>query len=267
MVTNYVTGSHGFIGQHLLKFLQGKATIIPHKEISSTKIKPFDNFFFLSTYGNMIFHQDDEKIFQANVLDLIHVLQQAVRHNFKSFVFVSTSSVTLSYQTTYSRAKRAAEEILLAFKEKYGLPICIIRPYSITGVGEQPSHLIPTLIRSCYEGGIVNFVPEPIHDFIDVEDVVKGIINLSENKAGGVFELGSGIKYPNQGVLRLVEKATGRKANVNKVSHLRAYDNLDWVSHNFKARGYGWQPTKKLKDSIKEMVEVYKNDAIRKKSN
>ena len=190
----------------------------------------------------MSFHTENDKILQANIIDLIHVLQEAVKHEFKSFVFISTSSVKLKVQTMYSRTKKAAEEILLAFMENYEVPICIVRPLSITGVGEQPQHLIPTLINSCMTGELVNFVPNSVHDFIDVEDVVDGILNLSDNRARGIFELGSGIKYTNQEVLKIVEKATGKKANINVVNSLRSYDNMDWVSQNFKARGYGWVP-------------------------
>ena len=142
--------------------------------------------------------------------------------------------------------------------EKYHLPIAIIRPFSVTGVGEQKEHLIPTLIRSCYTGEQVNFVQEPVHDFIDVEDVVDVILNLSNNSARGIFELGSGKQYSNAQVLDIVERVTGKKANINFVPSLRPYDNENWASTNFKSRGWGWSPTKSLEQSIKEMVEAYK---------
>lgn len=257
MVDNYVTGASGFLGKHLVKALEGKTEAIPHKQISTKKLVPFDCFYFLSAYGNMSFHKESDKILQANVLDLIHITRQIIKRDFKSFVFVSTSSVRLPHQTMYSRTKRAAEEILLSFKERDNLPICIIQPYSITGVGEQKEHLIPTLIDSCFTGKLVNFVPEPTHDFIDVEDVVAGILNLSRLGTRGIFELGSGKKYSNQEVLNLVELVTGKKANINKVNRIRAYDNANWVSNNFRARGYGWLPQKSLERSIKEMVKEY----------
>jgi len=254
----YVTGSSGFLGKHLLKALGSNVKRIPHKEIPTIKLKPFDYFYFLSTYGNMASHTDSDKIIQANVLDLIHIAKQLPRLDFKSFVFVSTSSVKLPMQTMYSRTKRMAEELLLSFIEKYKLPICVIQPFSITGVGEQGEHLIPTLIRSCLEKEMVNFVPKPCHDFIDVEDVVSGMLTLSKLSVKGMFELGSGTKYSNEEVLKIVEKVTGKKANINLVGQMRMYDNQNWVSNNYRARGYGWLPTKKLEDSIKEMYEATK---------
>lgn len=248
----YITGSSGFLGKHLNQELQD-AVCIPHQRLNSYTFGKFEYFYFLSTFGNMHEHDDDSEVLKANVIDPLRVMLKTVSVNYKSFVFISTSSVTLPRQTMYSRSKKAAEEILLSFLEKYRAPICIIRPYSITGVGEQPQHLIPTLIRSCMTGELVNFVPNPSHDFIDVSDVVNGILNLSRHGARGIFELGTGKKYTNQEVLEIVEKVCGKKANLNIVEKLRDYDTSDWVSNNYRARGFGWLPKKSLEQSIKEM--------------
>lgn len=256
-MTDYITGATGFLGTHLTKKLDS-SICIPHSKISSIKLEAFDHFYFLSTFGNLIEQQEEtDKIVKANILDLCHILNQVIKYKFKSFVFISTSSVKLRIQTMYSRTKKAAEEILLAYKEKYQIPICIIRPYSITGVGEQSTHLIPNLIRSCMTGEKIDFVAEPRHDFIDVEDVVEGILNLAKYETGGIYEVGSGKSYSNQEVLELVEKVTGKKANINKVSNLRAYDTQQWVSQNFRARSFGWLPRIPLEESIKNMVKVY----------
>ena len=256
---SYVSGSSGFIGKNLTERLDTFVSI-PHAELSTIKLETFDCFYFLSAYGNMPGHTDDSMILKANIEDLICILNQVDFGHIKSFVFLSTSSVKLKVQTMYSRTKKAAEEILLSFAEKYEAPVCIIRPLTVTGVGDQPGHLIPTLIRSCLEGEAMNFVPQSTHDFINVEDVVDGILDLSKNRARGIFELGTGISHTNQQVLDIVEKVTGKKANVNIVPSLRPYDNEEWVSTNFKARSWGWMPKITLEQSIKGMVEVYKNE-------
>lgn len=259
MEDNYLTGL-GFIGSRLALKLD-KFSPIPHSEIKTFKLNSFDNFYFLSTYGNLYSQQEDSKIIQANLLDLVVILNQInFERGFKSFVYISTSSVRLKRQTMYSRSKKAAEEILLSYLEKYDVPICIIRPFSVTGVGEQKNHLIPKLIDSCLNGTRMDFVPKPVHDFIDVEDVVDGILNLSKHHAKGIFELGTGIGYTNDQVRKIVEKVTGYPANIDIVNQLREYDNEEWVSGNFRARMYGWLPKKSLEQSITEMVEEAKNE-------
>jgi nucleoside-diphosphate-sugar epimerase len=255
----YLTGASGFLGRNLAEKLKGEVVTIPHADISFTILEPFDRFFFLSAYGNMSFHDDDDMIIKANLLDLVDMATQAKKFDFKSFVYVSTSSVKLPRQTMYSRTKRAAEEVLLALTENTELPFCVIRPYSITGVGEQEEHLIPKLIDSCFTGKNMTFVPGPVHDFIDVTDVAEAIINLSEAGGKGIYEVGTGVAYTNQDVLDIVENATGKRANVTVVPNLRDYDSSDWVCKNFRARTHGWLPKKTLEDSIGEMVEAYKD--------
>jgi nucleoside-diphosphate-sugar epimerase len=250
----YGTGLSGFVGKHLVEQIPDIVSI-PHDKISSTKLKDCDRFFFLSSYGNMSFQTEDDKILKANITDLVDVLIQINWDKIKSFVFISTSSVKLPIQTMYSRCKRAAEEILLSFAEKYKVPICIIRPFSITGAGEQKEHLIPKLIESCLVGSPMDFVGEPCHDYIDVRDVVDGILKLSQAGARGIFELGSGKSYSNQEVLEIVERITGRKAKISP-GVAKPYDTKMWCSTNFRTRGYGWTPEIKLEDTIKDMIKT-----------
>jgi len=253
----YITGSNGFLGSHLKdRFLE--CVCVPYEKIVSTDWSNATRVFFLSAYGNMAHHDDAWKTVRANVIDLSYVLAHVDWTKIESFVFISTSSVKLKRQTMYSRTKKAAEEILLGYMEKYDAPITIIRPMSITGLGEQKEHLIPKLIDSCLNETEMDFVADPTHDYIDVEDVVDGIINLSDNKAKGIFELGNGEAVSNAQVLEMVELITEKKANIHLVDSMRSYDNEKWVSENFKARGYGWLPKTTLLLSITEMVDDIK---------
>lgn len=264
MIEAYVTGANGFVGKHLTERLDDFEAI-PHKEIDKIKLEPYKRFFFLSTYGNMAGHENESATVKANVVDLTTILRQTdFMDGFVSFVFMSSSSVIRKVQTPYSRTKRAAEEILLAYMEKYSASIAIVRPYSITGVGEQEEHLIPTLIRSCLYGEDMPFVPDAVHDYIDVEDVVDGLITLSKRRAKGIFELGTGKSYTNQEVREMVEDATGKQANVHYVKNMRSYDSSDWVCKNFNARNFGWKPIRTLGESIKQMVRY---ERTRKKDN
>ncbi len=255
MIDNYVTGGHGFIGKRLIPKLEGHVEAIPNQQLSTHRFQGHRRFFWLSTYGNLAGQDDPKHLWESNVFDVVTVLDKLISGSCDShFLFVSTSSVTLPVQTPYSRSKRAVEEILMAMSE---FPSCIVRPYSVTGVGEQRQHLIPTLIRSSFEGEPMEFVPEATHDYIDVEDVVSGLMILSKIEARGIYEFGNRLAISNEDVRRLVEEITGRKANIVSVNKLREYDNPDWCC---KTPNDYWQPTKSLRQSITEMVEQYKNE-------
>ena len=99
------------------------------------------------------------------------------------------------------------------------------------------------------------FDPYPVHDFIDVSDVVDGLVFLSEQEAQGIYEFGTGIARSNNQVRKLVEKITGKKASAREKTGLRSYDNQDWhCSERF------FKPLKNLEQSITEMVEAYKRE-------
>jgi len=256
---NYLTGGSGFLGQELLKNID--AVCIPHEEIDTFKPKNFNKFLFCSAYGNISDHTDDDLIIKANLLDLISIINKVKDLNFKSFVYISTSSVKLPVQTMYSRTKKASEEILMGYLEKLHLPITIIRPYTICGAGDSPKHLIPTLIRAAINDTPVNLC-DGSHDYIDVSDVVSGILNLSDNQAKGIFELGSGVSTTNEKILEIVEFITQKKLKVTRVPQLRKYDTPNWVCTNFKARSWGWLPKKSLIESIEESYDQIRKESL-----
>lgn len=254
MIESYITGSNGFIGSQLKERL-AMCVPISHESIQSRCLYDCQRFYFLSAYGNMAQHKDTGKILEANISDLVHVLKYLFLAGNGLFVYMSSSSVNLPVKTSYSLTKQAGEKIVESAK----LPYAIIRPYSVTGVGEQKEHLIPKLISSCINQEPMELVAEATHDFIDVSDVVNGVTHLSENRFQGIFELGTGIPTSNIAVLKLVENATGKKANIRYVNSIRAYDNHDWYCRDNRARDHGWKPVKTLQQSIEEMVKAYEH--------
>lgn len=249
-----LTGGNGFIGKRLRQKLRD-AMAVGHDDIGSMAWPDCDRFFFLSTYGNLAGQDDVHEIIRANIGHLGYVLASYIQESsVNSFVFVSSSSVTLPVQTAYSRMKRAGEEMVLGS----ALPACVVRPFSVTGVGEQEQHLIPKLIRSCLEREEMKIVLDATHDYVDVADVVDGLIKVADHRITGVMEFGKGTAISNAEVLDMVEYVTGKKANWRSVETMRPYDTQRWCCENFAVRPEIWSPKKTLEDSIEEMVDAYK---------
>ena len=76
-----------------------------------------------------------------------------------------------------------------------------------------------------------------------------------EKYNGEIFNLGCGRQYTNQEVLDIVEKATGKKANITPVKSMRDYDSELWMADNTKLKSLGRRQTKTLEQSIMEMVQ------------
>lgn len=251
-----LTGSHGFLGRRL-------ATILEHpiKLGRDGNIPDCEIVFDCAAFGNLASQRKDAiEIYKANLMRVITSVEQLKPH--QKFIYVSSSSVARPKQNLYSLSKKAAEDYLRLQVENHNKKIAIARPYAITGAGEQEEHLIPTLIRSCLYGKKMPFVPEPHHDFIDVEDVANALLLIAKKGKlkGEYYDIGVGISFSNDTVRKVVELETGRKANIRKVKSMRDYDSKDWRADPRELEKLGWTPKKSLMDSIIEMVEYEKQN-------
>lgn len=278
-----ITGASGFIGGHLYSKFKKKGSKIkrlrkedwPNVNKIVKLFRPTEIYHF-AAYGNSYDQQNVFKTYKANLSNLLNLLHTTNKINYKVFVNIGSSSeygmknasmneANILEPTTYYASSKAAGTLLArVWALKEGKPIVTVRPFTVTGIGEQENHLIPTLIRSCLLQEKMKFVPEPIHDFIDVDDLISGILLVAKNAKkypGEVFNIGNGKQYSNLEVKRIVEKITGKKASVELTESLRSYDTPTmWVADNSKIRRLGWKPRKKLEKSIKEMVNYFKKE-------
>jgi nucleoside-diphosphate-sugar epimerase len=242
MKQQYLIRGSGFISNRLSSLTE--ALYLPREWVGQVTA---NHIIYSAGYGNYYDQKDRYETYKANVLEPIRLLDNS---KFDSFTYISTSSVLLPTQTDYSRSKKVMEWVL----ENQKKPYLIIRPSSVTGVGEQSQHLIPTLIRSCIDGEEMPFVGEPVHDFVDIEDFCDGIIfmikNIDSTKEHTV-NISSGFVYSNEEVKEMVEMITGKQANIKRVKSMRKYDTDKWI---VKPDIFSGKP---LELSIEEMVNDY----------
>lgn len=242
-----VTGSHGFIGNHLVEHLSSEPIRLGRQGFVPNGV---DVLFDLASFGNMANQEGDGRIYRAN---LMRVIEENSWIDDEKWIFVSTSSVMLPTKTAYSMSKKAAEEYL----QSSGKKVAIVRPFTIIGPGEQSNHLIPKLIDSCLNGTEMPFVSAPVHDFLHVDDFVEALLTVKDNAQfkGEVYEVGSGMEHSNMDILTMVSDITGREPNIKIVDSLRAYDNKSWRANNERISTLGWKPKRSLYQTIKEMYE------------
>lgn len=238
-----ITGSRGFIGQHLVRALveRGDTVMNLHHEClldyaalsADLEFNP-DYILHLAAYGNMANQDEIDEIFDANLQGIYTLLRATPDIPYKAFVNVSTSSVLLPHQTMYSATKMGAEYLCRAFVDEYNKPIVNFRPYSVYGPGEASFRFIPTVFRSCILGEEMKLVPDSVHDWVYVADVVANMIEVADRRADGeeitLAECGTGIAMRNIDIVKLVEKITKKKSNYTVVdTPLRSFDTGNWV--------------------------------------
>ena len=267
MLKAAITGYSGFIGQNLVKKLNGldispvyvpRYTLYKPEELSRFFIdNPVDYIFNLASYGNSYDQTDDYSTIGANIAVLWNLLSTSQELDYQGFINFSSSSVMLPYDTMYSATKAGGERIVSAFVNKYQKPVVSVRPLTVIGKGEQGNHLIPTLIRSCQTEEAMMFVGEPVHDYIGVDDFLDGVMLVLEHAKelkGKHIDIGTGIKTTNETVKEIVEKVTDRKANIERTHSLRPYDSFDWVANPEVIQFLGWKQKQTVEEIIRGMV-------------
>lgn len=265
-----VSGSSGFIGSHLVRrlLLDGIAVLpVDHGELRqkdlTKKIKLFNPNLIIHTsaYGNLSDQTDEDEIIQANINDLYTLLQASKTISYDTFVNFSSSSTLLPAETLYSATKGAGERLCKYFGSKYQKNIISVQPYTVIGVGESPKHLIPTLIRSCLKAEKMDFVGEPTHDFISVDDFIDALkLIIQDYHLKGNVEIGTGLATANEEVLEIVEELTGNKANIQRVPQMRSYDSNNWKANNIIIKSLGWVQRQTLREVIELMCDKYRKD-------
>lgn len=255
-----LSGRSGFLGSALSAELLSQGHQVQSLCRDFTEVPEADHYIDLAAYGNYSDQTDIEQIYEANVMRLTRFIKGAEQYPYKSFITTSSGSVHLK-PNFYSASKLATEQLVRAYAIQRNKPILALRPFSVTGVGEQPRHLIPTLIRSCIEGEQMPFIGSPVHDFVDIEDLVQAYIvagSRANSLKGGAFDVGRGESYKNSEVRSIVEQVTKQKANIVVSRKLRDYDSPVWAAETNDLCKIGYLPTKNLRQSIKEMVNEYR---------
>ena len=157
-----------------------------------------------------------------------YVLLEAARESksFIKFVHVSTDEVygaaheksfsesdPINPRNPYSASKAAADRMVYAYNQTYGLPINIVRPSNNFGPYQYPEKLIPVMILKAFreEQLPVYGNGRQIRDWLFVRDTAKAIELVVEKGAiGEVYNIAGGNEKENifivQKILEKLEK-------------------------------------------------------------
>lgn len=129
----------------------------------------------------------------------------------------------------YDESKRLTETLCITYKQIYGTPIKIVRPFNVYGPGMRHTdyRVIPTFIYSALKGKNL-----PVHDkgiqtrtFCYASDAITAIFKvLISGKSGEVYNIGN--DTPEIGMFELATiicKLTGDKAKPRRKSYPKHY--------------------------------------------
>ncbi len=100
--------------------------------------------------------------------------------------------------------------------------------------------------------------PDPVHDWIYVEDFVSGMMVAAENaKHGEIVNIGTGREVSNQYVINALQNVTGKTLKF-KQAEARPNDSNHWSADISKLLGWGWRAKFPLGLGLAKTAEWYK---------
>ena len=175
-----------------------------------------------------------------------YVLLEAARKspNLKKFVHISTDEVygvaleksftesdPINPRNPYSASKAAADRLVYAYNQTYGLPVNIVRPSNNFGPHQYPEKLIPVMIIKALRDEPLPVYGDgkQIRDWLFVEDTARAIdLIVKEGIIGEVYNIAGGNERENIEVIRFIlqylEKPTSLIHHVkDRPGHDRRY--------------------------------------------
>jgi nucleoside-diphosphate-sugar epimerase len=270
-----VSGSTGFLGQHLLPRLAGAGARVI--EVSRRKgwditkweslkaLPKFDVFIHLAA---MSFVPESfaapRDFYEVNVLGTANVLElcRLVQGRFifaSTYVYGNAVSLPISEKhatrplNPYSESKVLAEGLCKAYARDFGMAATVLRVFNIYGPGQDRRFLIPTIIAQARAGKIELQTGTPKRDFIYVGDVADAYLRAVATTEPGcrIYNIGSGASVSVADVAEMIRRKTDPGASLTFRGGARQGEILDTVADIGRARAeLGWEPHIGLEDGL-----------------
>lgn len=322
-----LTGGTGFIGKRLLAKLVEKGyevKVLVRSKESEQKISHFpvqivqgditepdslfqavqgvDIIYHLAAYAHPSLIQPYSLYEKINVQGTKNILEAACQSKVKKVLIMSSIAATGPSSdgsplheksnrkpiTNYGKSKAAIEDMALSYFQEKNLPVVIIRPPFVYGIGDKDWVGFFIMIKT---GGVpllgLPFAGDHknLLDFCYVDNLVQGLVQAAESEktSGEIYFLSDNHPYTIQEIILAVAQALGipypKKfwpkwfafflagilQTLGKVFHFEpplAIKDVKWMTSNYwictssKARkDFGYKPEIELQEGIKRTID------------
>jgi nucleoside-diphosphate-sugar epimerase len=193
-----------------------------------------------------------EACLQAGVPRIVHLGGST---EYRTSAEAMDETVPLEPDTFRGVAKALASHLVAYYARSRGLPVCILRPFSVYGPWESMERFIPRLLVAALTGEELALAgPGFRHDFVFVGDLVEAMLRagLASLAPGQILNIGSGEEYTNEEMVDTVSRLVGRPVKVKLGAHPPSpTDRPHWrADASLAKRLLGWQPRYGLAEGL-----------------
>lgn len=213
-------------------------------------------------------------IYTRNNIEATQILLEWYKaSDLKKFVYASSSSVygdvplpmreerRLQPVSPYGVSKLAAEYLCYLYWKNFKLPTVSLRYFSVYGPRQRPDMAINKFVNAIFQNKSIIVFGDgcQTRDFTYVSDVVDANIRAATSSVtGDVFNIGGGSRISVIGLIREIEKYSGKNAQIQYAESQKG-DVNDTLAEISKAQKYiGWTPEVSISNGIKDYIDWYR---------
>ena len=211
----------------------------------------------------------------VNVVDTSRLLDAAVAHGIKRFVFASSSSVYGDNEkvpfsesdpvdnpvSPYAATKRAAELVCHSYHHLYNIDIACLRFFTVYGPRQRPEMAIRKFTRLISRGEAVPLFGDGAseRDYTYIDDIIDGVISVIERHRGfEIYNLGDSNPVPLARLVSLIEEALDKKAEIERLPSQPGDVRRTYADVEKARRMLGYRPRVKIEDGIARFAKWYR---------
>ena len=212
--------------------------------------------------------------YDVNVLGTLTLMRAATRHELTHFVAASSSSVyglntTLPFCETdriptpaspYAASKGATELMGHTFSHAHGLPVTMVRLFTVYGPRQRPDMAIMKFALRIMAGETIEIYGDgtSVRDYTYVDDVVDGLAAMVDRPFPfEVFNIGGSHQVVLTDVVEALERHLGREANVKHIEVQLGDPPATHADVSHAREKIGYSPKVRFDDGIARFCEWF----------
>lgn len=213
---------------------------------------------------------------ETNVNGTLNLLEMCRHHSVTKFVLASTSSLygaNPPLPTTetaesdhplqpYAASKKGAEALAYSYHHLFDLDVTVFRYFTVYGPAGRPDMVMFRFCKWIFEGLPLQVTGDGTQSrgFTYLDDIARGTILGLKPLGYELINLGGHETITINGLISLLERLIGRKAQVTYIPANRADITENWANVEKAGRLLGWKPEYTLERGVSALVDWYRRE-------
>lgn len=178
--------------------------------------------------------------------------------------FMTEDFTPLDNEFLYGKSKAALYKMAKDFCNSNNLDFKWARLFNVYGPNERDARLMPSVINSMLKGEDVKVSTcTKYQDYLHVEDIARGIVELFESKVQGAVNICSGEPVKLRNIVEKIAKITDFKGNILWGAIPTYFEEPLVVGNNSRLKNeVGFIPKYTLDEGLKATVDWWKGNLI-----